>query len=265
MQRRYLLLSLFILIFGAQTLAVVKVGDVAPDFTLVDTEGRSFTLSAKRDTVIVFMFMGYACGSCKVEAPPFEQNLHRKYREGGVQFFGLDLWDGTASIIESQFIIPTGISFPILMNASSIGFLYGMSVSNYMIIGKDGIVKFLSRHYDEAGLQSSLDTLTSIPRGAGGAVPDGFRLDQNFPNPFNPSTRIFYELKFREPTNIELVIYDILGKRVRRLVSRRQGSGFYEVEWDGRDDAGRVMPAGVYLFRLRAGSKAQTRRMLLLK
>lgn len=88
-------------------------------------------------------------------------------------------------------------------------------------------------------------------------------LEQNQPNPFNPSTRIVYHLAGDERVN--LVVYDVSGKPVRTLVDRQQTAGSYNVTWNGRDDRGRVSPTGVYFCRLTAGQFEQTRRMVLLK
>jgi len=251
--------------FAAPGFAVVQVGDIAPDFVLSDTNGKLFKLSAKKDTVLVFMFMGYSCGSCKAEAPSFEQNIHKKYMSTETQFFGLDLWDGTASIIQSSFVVPTGVTFPILMQASSIGFLYGVGTSNYMIVGKDGIVKYIGRYYDEAALKENLDTLTNTKRTGNNAAPGNFRLEQNYPNPFNPTTRISYEIRLKEPTLVQLKVYNIIGVTERTLVNGVQASGFYDVTWDGTNDLGEIVPGGIYLYELRAGGQVTTKRMLFLK
>jgi hypothetical protein len=89
------------------------------------------------------------------------------------------------------------------------------------------------------------------------------RLFANFPNPFNPSTEIRYDLY--ASTKVSLVVYNELGQQVRSLVQKRQSAGNYWVEWNGRDDAGREVASGVYFYRLDAGSAVQTRRLMMLK
>ena len=64
---------------------------------------------------------------------------------------------------------------------------------------------------------------------------------------------------------MRLQVYDVLGQRVRELVGERQAAGYYQVQWDSRDDYGRPVAAGVYLYRLEAGDFAQVRKLLLLK
>jgi len=89
------------------------------------------------------------------------------------------------------------------------------------------------------------------------------RLEQNVPNPFNPSTTIAFTL--REAGEVTLAVYDATGRRVRTLVSGRREARSYDVAWDGRDDAGTRVASGVYFYRLTAGSFTQTKKMVLLK
>jgi flagellar hook assembly protein FlgD len=72
-------------------------------------------------------------------------------------------------------------------------------------------------------------------------------LEANVPNPFNPSTRIRYHLATR--AQLSLHVYDVAGLRVRTLVETVQPAGTYVVVWDGTDDAGRRLSAGVYICR----------------
>ncbi len=90
-----------------------------------------------------------------------------------------------------------------------------------------------------------------------------FQLQQNYPNPFNPSTTIAYSVQ--RAGNVELRIYDLLGRKVRSLVQENKAAGQYSVPWDGRDDAGRRVASGAYLYELRAGDFISTGRMLLLQ
>jgi glycosidase len=94
-------------------------------------------------------------------------------------------------------------------------------------------------------------------------VPEVFALDQNFPNPFNPSTEIRYTVPGSADQRLEevrLAVYDLLGREVRVLVSARQSPGTYRVVFDAGG-----LASGVYLYRLSAGSSAQTRKMVLVR
>ncbi len=97
-----------------------------------------------------------------------------------------------------------------------------------------------------------------LPVTAGMAV-----LRQNVPNPFNPSTVIRYELN--AAAAVELQVYDLAGRLVRTLSEGQETAGAHECLWQGRDDQGRAVAAGVYVYRLRAGDEVETRRMVLAK
>jgi hypothetical protein len=89
------------------------------------------------------------------------------------------------------------------------------------------------------------------------------RLQQNVPNPFNPSTAITYELP--APGHVTLTIYNPLGQQVRTLVNATRAAGIETVTWNGADDAGRRVASGVYFYTLNDGHVTRTRQMLLLK
>ena len=96
-----------------------------------------------------------------------------------------------------------------------------------------------------------------------GNLPVRFALHANVPNPFNPTTSISFDLPKR--CDVDLNIYNMLGKRIRTLQNGEMPAGSYSLVWDGRDDSGRPAPTGVYLYRIEAGADRAVRRMLLLK
>jgi len=91
----------------------------------------------------------------------------------------------------------------------------------------------------------------------------GNMLFQNFPNPFNPLTTIEYSVAKASP--VELTIYDIRGQGVRTLVRENKLAGKYAAAWDGKNDGGRPISTGVYFCRLKIGSFASVKKMVLLK
>ncbi|MGH7602042.1 MAG: FlgD immunoglobulin-like domain containing protein, partial [bacterium] len=101
-----------------------------------------------------------------------------------------------------------------------------------------------------------------------GATLLSFALEQNYPNPFNPSTTIKYDLA--QPVEVKLVIYDMLGRRVRTLVDQPQQAGRYAITWDGRNEQGQNVASGTFIYQLSAGDRSgqafvQTRRMALVR
>ncbi len=91
-----------------------------------------------------------------------------------------------------------------------------------------------------------------------------FYLAPNYPNPFNPTTRLGFHIA--EFGFVELTIYDVTGRTVKTLVQEKLSPGRYEVQWDGTDDAGQRVASGVYLYRLVVDHRhVQTRKMVLLR
>ncbi len=93
-------------------------------------------------------------------------------------------------------------------------------------------------------------------------LPRAVRLGPNYPNPFNPSTIIPYQLATTSPVRLE--VFNILGQRVATLVDEEQSAGVYRARWDGTDAAGGAAAAGVYLYRLTVAGAHQTGKMVLL-
>ncbi len=128
---------------------------------------------------------------------------------------------------------------------------------------RDGVPKLSVVAVEWVGLPTSVEDAFAPP------PPERFVLHPNAPNPFNPTTRIRYDVP--QAAAVELVIYDMLGQRVIQLVGEAQSGGQHAVVWDGQDGSGRPVASGVYVYRLRvrplAGGlpQTQTRRMVLLR
>jgi hypothetical protein len=90
-----------------------------------------------------------------------------------------------------------------------------------------------------------------------------FALYQNAPNPFNPSTTLPYAIPASMP--VELAVYNVAGQRIRTLVNDVRPPGPHSEVWDGRDDRGQTVAAGVYFARLSAGGEVDTKRMVFVK
>ncbi len=96
-----------------------------------------------------------------------------------------------------------------------------------------------------------------------GDMPLASQLLPNYPNPFNPATTIGFNLP--EAQAVSLTVYSLDGRLVTTLVNEAMPAGQHESIWMGRDDSGRRVAAGTYLYRLQAGTFSETKRMLLLK
>jgi hypothetical protein len=85
-----------------------------------------------------------------------------------------------------------------------------------------------------------------------------FMLYQNFPNPFNPLTTIEYNIK--EANFVTLVIYDILGKEINRLVNTYKAAGSHRIQWNAEN-----FPSGIYYYRVKSGGFMDSKKMMLLR
>ena len=93
-------------------------------------------------------------------------------------------------------------------------------------------------------------------------IPNAFDLYVNSPNPFNPTTIIVYALK--ENVKVSLKIYNVLGQEVRTLVNETQSAGYQSVLWDGKNNAGSKVPAGIYFYTIRTGKAVTSGKIVLM-
>ncbi len=109
------------------------------------------------------------------------------------------------------------------------------------------------------GMTGSFTTLlTGIENTKTSFQPDAFKLEQNFPNPFNPTTLISFDIPFQTP--VSLKIYNLVGQEVATIVNGNMEAGRYSKMWNALS-----MSAGVYYYRLQAGAYSETRKLVLLK
>jgi hypothetical protein len=101
-------------------------------------------------------------------------------------------------------------------------------------------------------------TVVAIKSSENNLTASQFRLDQNFPNPFNPVTTFSYRLP--EESTVDLSIFNFRGQLVQQLVTGRQEVGVHTIQWNAER-----FPSGIYFYRLKAGKNTQTRKCILLK
>ena len=120
-----------------------------------------------------------------------------------------------------------------------------------------------------ANESASSDSVVATPSSTLGVenevatLPAVFRLRQNYPNPFNPHTTIQYDLPVA--ADIRIVVYDLLGREVVRLVSEHMQPGQHQLVWNGRDAKGRQLPTGLYIVRMVTPGYSKSIKMVLLK
>ncbi len=116
--------------------------------------------------------------------------------------------------------------------------------------------------FDEKTYTPNSKGIVSLQRYQGG-TPDSFFLNQNYPNPFNPTTTINFDLP--PAVDIGIVVYDLLGREVVRLVDGYMKAGYQQAQWDGRDQSGHDLPSGIYIARLVTPEYSKFIKMVLLK
>ncbi len=94
-------------------------------------------------------------------------------------------------------------------------------------------------------------------------LPTKVELAQNYPNPFNPTTTIRFGIP--QEGKVKLVIYNVLGQKVKELVNDNRSAGYYNIIWNGRGDKGHVVSSGVYLYRIESGGISKTMKLMLVK
>ncbi len=101
----------------------------------------------------------------------------------------------------------------------------------------------------------------------GGNLPKKFELLQNYPNPFNPETSIRFDVPALKDgaLDVTLAVFNSRGQLIATLFEGAIDGGSYKATWNGRDDAGNLVPSGVYIYRLQSPSFTESRRMLLIK
>ena len=199
----------------------------------------------------------------------------------------MDVADGISQQVDLSFRQRTGTTYPLLLQASRVGALYGFTQHNYAVIDHEGILRYRSvgtvvRRFNEqvirqhigraldnlgAALLAGDKELEQLEATAGLERSDGqpwnFALERNYPNPFNSGTVLPFSLS--SETEVHLQVFDVLGRPVVNLVVGRLQTGLYRVNWEGRDAGGRLVPSGIYFYRLRGGNRAESRKMTLVR
>ena len=199
---------------------------------------------------------------------------YQSQRPGQVQVLGPDIFNGTASQLDG-FRVQTGATYPLLLNGGTGAgdedldspTTYGQ-VDNYVVINKQGVIRYHAYDYWPHGnryhldeLRGTIDSLVSNVAGADDLIPRAYMLNAA-PNPFRGSTTL--ELTNPGPSEVpaRVTAYDAAGRRVATLWDGLAPRGRTEVSWDGRSESGAAMGAGVYIVRAEIGGVRLSRRIV---
>jgi len=202
----------------------------------------------------------YGSHDSPMDQPSYPKNLIALLESGDVVL----RWDKNPELDVSQYLVycdsvsgskPTAFSFLTSVSAADSTVNVGTAGDSlYYVVGA----------VDTDGYASGYSNQTFAgPATGAGEVAYRNRLHQNVPNPFNPMTKISYELSVS--STVSLTVYDVRGHAVKRLADGPRARGVHTAAWDGTNDAGERVSSGIYFYRLDAGAFVQTRKMLLLK
>jgi plastocyanin len=128
----------------------------------------------------------------------------------------------------------------------------------------EGVYNYRCDTHHSSGMTGSFaSTITGIDERQSNTAPVVYQLENNYPNPFNPSTSIGFQLPAEE--HVEMRIYNLLGQEVRTLINERRTAGSHRVVWDGRDENGELVASGMYIYQIKAEGFVSARTMLLVR
>ena len=205
----------------------------------VESKPDHFMITPPRGTRAVEVMLSYP-----VDAIDLAIRSAQEVTDEAITLTHVDTTNGTILIHSAQL---KGNSAPIRVNVAHL--------QKELDVPIDISYQFIDKNSENIGSGNSV--LEIMP------VPTEFALHNNYPNPFNPTTTIAYDLP--QDGNVRLIIYDVMGREVTRLVNGFTPAGYHNVRWDARNALGEQVSAGVYFYHLQSGAHVKTQKMVLLK
>jgi len=254
------LVILLVVFFVLPVLA--QEGNEAPDFQLDKLGGGTFKLSDHADKVIYINWFGWGCSTCRAEGESTQKQIADEHSGENFKAIGIDVWDGSSSNVQ-DFKLRTNINYDLLLKGGSTADAYGATYQYSMVIDQEGIIRWYGRSNQTSSINNTISALLMATSIEEPAVAYSFELKENYPNPFNPTTRIPFTVD--KVRSVKLAVYDARGAQVRTIINAKFGAGSYEASWDGRNDSGRLVSSGIYFLRLQSDNLVKTNRIVLLK
>jgi len=212
----------------------------------------------------------------------FNSYLHANFVNNSSLFFLINGYTGNAITNGLSFVInnlyfrsPDIISTYDAQAIPILKYMTGPNVAGIAAVGADYKVVYLGIGFEQITDEPDRDSILVRSIRWFNEAPSGisehpelamsFRLQPNYPNPFNPETIIQYSLNNLTDENTQLYIYNSLGQITRKLVNENQPSGSYQVTWDGKDDSGKPAASGIYYYQLISGNQKAVQKMILLR
>jgi len=239
----------------------------ASDGYAASSTSLNLTVTAVNDAPAAFDWVSTASDTIKISQSNLTEEYELKWSESkDVEGDAIDyllyaqigvypaeeVYDTTSTSVQityEEFLEPVFELFPMLPGATvRFSLLATDGTDTVKVTGEDRVL-FVNRY----------DYLSIAAEG----VPLEFALHENYPNPFNPTTTLRFDLP--EVSDITLIIYNMLGQKVRTFDYQNTSAGYHSVTWDATNDLGQQVGAGVYLYQLQTKNFVKTRKMVLLK
>lgn len=268
------------LLFAAIMMAVVPsvsaqavVGQPAPTFSLSPLGGGAAVSLAGLNGKVVYIFLyGAGCPHCRANGPVTESQIHQAYDSNdSFQAIGIDTWNDPTST-NNTFRSVTGITYPLLLNGRNVLNAYYGNFSSYdrsVVIGSDGKLLYRGTGFVntdvaavKAVIEAELARIVSIDDEDDLDRPNETRLLAPYPNPFNPSTVVGFQVGaiHESPVQVKLSVYDLLGREIAVLVDGVMPAGSHSVRFSGDG-----LTSGMYFVRLQTADHVLVRSITLLK
>jgi len=262
------LLLFLAMLISSTAYAQYQVNDVVSDFTLQSYDGTEITFFDYSGDVVLLTFWWFSCPPCQQEAPVIQTELWEKYKDRNFQVLSIgfresldtaELWVGLY-LITHLVVIDEGDVF-----ASYSGSLDFSAFPLNAIVGADGRLLYSEVAFDLETLDEIIASNTVVVSIDDDLVnlPDEIRLHPAYPNPFNPSTTISFDLNVR--STLKLKIFDQLGREIITLFNGTLEPGAYSYVWHGKDRNGKSVSSGIYISRLQTGDRHMVQKVTLLK
>ena len=259
---------LLALLISSTAHAQYQVGDAVSDFTLQSHDGGTITLFDYSGDVLLLTFWWFACPPRQQEAPVIQTELWEKYKDRNFQVLSIgfreeldaaNLWVDLY-LITHLVLIDEGSVFESYSGSSAFS-----AFPLNAIVGADGRLLYSEIAFDLETLDGIIESNTIVVSvdDEPANIPDKLRLHPAYPNPFNPSTTISFDLDVR--SSLSLKIFDMLGREVITLFQGTLDRGNHSFKWNGRNKDGKQVSSGVYFSQLQAGDLLRIRKVTFIK
>lgn len=252
-KKLFIIGTLLLALFSYSIVNAQEIGDTAADFTYKDLEGATHSLSDYKGKVLFLFVFGNRCFNCKAIGNDTETRVNQVYKQKqDFQALGLDTWSLSTVANVGNFQMATGITYPLLLQASNIEQLYSTTYDRIIIVDREGIIRHKNKSVDtEDDLNNAIAVLEQLFLSMDvDPVGDGLNagLSAVYPNPSNEQVNIRFSTLANARVSIR--VYSPLGQELRRIVDNTLPAGEHERNVRVSD-----LSPGIYFIRMETAGK----------